>query len=91
MGRWLAFIQGLFQGIQHKVFLHTTTDPPANYAPGLQVRSEGHIQPARPSADLVKSTPTARWVGWLLTSTLSLRQLAIHGDCWSSRLTEIIH
>lgn len=47
-----AFMQRLFQRVEHEIGVHRTTDPPADDAPGKPVDVEGHLQPALPSRDM---------------------------------------
>jgi hypothetical protein len=41
MGRWLAFVQSLLQGIEHEVRLHAATDAPAHDAPSVSAAPTG--------------------------------------------------
>ncbi len=52
IGYWLAFVQGLFQRILHKVCLHAASDPAAHDAPGVHIHHEGNVQPPLPGGDM---------------------------------------
>ena len=40
---WLAFVQSLFQRVQHEVRAHRTANAPAHDAPGEHIDDEGHV------------------------------------------------